>query len=76
MIGFVHPWAVVLLPLPALVHGLLLPFRQVQSGVRVPLFGQLVRISGETPGTGAVALRRRPWQTAVLVVCWLCIVLA
>jgi Ca-activated chloride channel family protein len=76
MISFVHPWAAVLLPLPALAHVLLPPFRQVQSGVRVPFFGQLVRVSGETPGNGAVAARRRPWQTTVLVVCWLCAVLA
>jgi Ca-activated chloride channel family protein len=76
VIDFVHPWALVLLPLPALVHVLLPPFRQVQSGVRVPFFGQLARISGETPGNGAVVSRRRPRQSAVLILCWLCIVLA
>jgi Ca-activated chloride channel family protein len=76
MITFVHPWATLLLPLPLLAYLLLPPFRQAQAGVRVPFFGLLARISGQTPHSGAVAARRDRWRTVVPVLCWLCALLA
>jgi Ca-activated chloride channel family protein len=76
MISFAHPWAWVVLPLPLLMHFLVPPYRQAQAGIRVPFFGLLVRLSGQAPERGAVAIRRGLWRGLVLVLCWLCVVLA
>jgi Ca-activated chloride channel homolog len=76
MIALVHPWAALLLPLPVLVYVLFPPFRQTKTGVRVPFFGLLARVSGETPESGAVASLRGRWQMVVLILCWLCTLLA
>ncbi len=75
MIELAHPWALLLLPLPALM--LLLPaYRESRDSVRVPFFDKLVRLSEQRPEPGAMILRRDRAQRVLVVFMWLCLVLA
>jgi len=76
VIGFAHPWLALLLPLPLLAHILLPPYKQAQAGLRVPFFTPIARIARQRPETGGVVARRPGWRLAVLVLCWLLVVLA
>ena len=52
-----HPWALALLPLPALVWFLVPPHRQPRQGLVVPFLDQLARLTGISPAEGAVVSR-------------------
>ena len=76
MIVLAHPWLALLLPLPLLVHVLLPPYRQAQSGLRVPFFQSLARTTGARPNASGLVARRPGWRTLVLALCWCLVVLA
>jgi len=75
MYELVHPWALVLLPLPLLMW-LLPAYRESRDSVRVPFFDKLVELSEQRPGSGATILRRNRVQRFLVGFMWLCLVLA
>lgn len=71
MLAFAYPWIALLAPLPLVVWWLLPAYPSRRTGLRVPFFGRLVALSGETPRHGGVVAPRRLLPLAVLVLCWL-----
>jgi Ca-activated chloride channel family protein len=74
VLEFAHPWAILLLPLPALSWWLLPPKRERTSALRVPFFAEVVAAAGSEPRAGAVILRRRRLQIGVALLVWLLLV--
>jgi len=71
VLSFAYPWLAALVPLPLLVPWLLPAYAERRRGVRVPFFGRLVSLTGQSPRAGAVVGRRGRWRGASLIVCWL-----
>ncbi|MEM6689250.1 MAG: VWA domain-containing protein [Planctomycetota bacterium] len=71
-----YPWLLVLLPLPLALRYLLPAHRTSTSGVRVPQFDLVVRVSGEEPSSGSSIRRRSFWQAAVYAFVWISLVIA
>jgi Ca-activated chloride channel family protein len=76
MLEFVHPWALLLTPLPVLVWWLAPPQRERVSAIRVPFFEQIASAAGSEARVGAVVMRRRWLQMAVAILVWLLLVAA
>jgi len=74
MFEFAYPWMFGLLLLPFFVRLLIKPYKEQREAVRVPFFEDLKRITGRTPGKGAVILRLRFFQKLMLPLAWLLIV--
>lgn len=75
MVELVHPWALLLLPLPLLMR-LLPAYKESRDSVRVPFFDKLVELSEQRPVTGAMILRRDRAQKFLVNFTWICLVLA
>jgi Ca-activated chloride channel family protein len=76
MLIFAYPWLATLVPLPVLVVWLWPPYAESLPAVRVPFFGRLVTLTGNTPRAGA-AVTRRGWpRTSLLIGGWLLTVAA
>jgi len=71
-----HPWALLLVVLPAVVLWLVPARRERIGALRAPFFGELIAAIGIEARPGAVVLRRNALQRVVLVLCWLLAVLA
>lgn len=69
VIEFAQPWAPLLLLLPVLVYAMP-AFRQAQDSLQVPFFQRLVRLTGETPRSGASIVRSGWLQRATLAISW------
>lgn len=76
MLSFAHLWLALLLPLPVLAYWLLPAYEIRHAAVRVPFFGELARLSGIAPRTGASVGRRGIWRVLALALCWMLVVLA
>ena len=76
MLELAHPWALALLPLPALVWWLMPAHREPVRALRVPFFSNFVSASGEVPRSGAVVIRRRALQMIPAVLIWALTVVA
>ncbi|MFT5571586.1 MAG: Ca-activated chloride channel family protein [Cryomorphaceae bacterium] len=76
MFELVHPYALSLVPLPFLIHWLLPAYRRRKNAIQVPFFESLVEISGEAPAKGAVVSKRRVFRGLILILIWLCTVVA
>lgn len=76
MLEFELPWMFALLPLPLLVRWWLPAHKHHQDAIRVPFFQQLVRLTGQKPGKGAVILERVLFQKLWLPVSWVLLVIA
>jgi Ca-activated chloride channel family protein len=70
MLSVAYPWLALLLPAPLAIHWLLPAYKTRRTAVRVPFFGELVRLSGATPREGASVGRRGTWRVLALVACW------
>ncbi len=75
MLEFVHPWALLLLPLPLLMR-LLPAYREQRDSVKVPFFQVLLNLSGQRPRTGAEVPQRRALQSLLVSLMWLALVSA
>ncbi|MEZ5569030.1 MAG: VWA domain-containing protein [Halioglobus sp.] len=74
MLELAHPWALLLLLLPAAM--LLLPaYRESRDSVKVPFFDKLVTLSEQRPQSGAMILRRDRAQRFLVGFMWCCLVL-
>ncbi len=76
MLEFVYPWMFVLLPVPVFIYWLVPAYKQTKDSIQVPFFGKLVDITGEKPSEGAVQLHRLKFQSIMLVIAWILIVVA
>ena len=75
MFELVHPWALLLLPLPLLMR-LLPAYKESRDSVKVPFFNKLVELSEQRPETGAMILRRDRAQLFLVNFMWLCLILS
>jgi Ca-activated chloride channel family protein len=69
-----HPWALLLLPLPALVWWLAPAQRERVSAMRVPFFQQIAAAAGSDARARAVVMRRRWLQLLVATLVWVLLV--
>lgn len=76
MLELLHPWVLILAPLPLLVWWLLPAHKEHVSAVRVPFFSAVAEVSGETAREGSVVLARRRIQMFVAVAVWLLLLAA
>ncbi|WP_223160938.1 VWA domain-containing protein [Salinicola aestuarinus] len=76
MLELAAPWALVLLPLPLLVHWLAPAHRRRTTALRLPFFQRYIAAAGVTPAAGARVLTRSRAMTAVLALGWGLLVLA
>lgn len=75
MIELAQPWALLLVALPLLMR-LLPAYRESRDSVRVPFFNKLVELSEEQPQAGAMILQRDGAQRLLVLLMWLCLVIA
>jgi Ca-activated chloride channel family protein len=71
-----YPWMFALLILPFLVRFFTKPYKEQREAVQAPFFDNLKKITGQTPGKGAVVLRPRFFQKIMLPLGWILIVFA
>ena len=76
MLTIAHPWLFLLLPLPWLIRRLLPAHHERKAAVRVPFMQRLSRLAGLQPGSGVAVARRPLSQWLVLILTWLCVVVA
>ena len=76
MLSFAHPSLALLLPLPLLVMWLVPAYATRSAAVRVPFFGELLRLTGAEARKGRTVDRRSLVRLLVLTFCWLLIVSA
>ena len=74
MLEFVHPLALLALPLPLLAWWLLPARRQSVGALRVPFFDQIVAAAGVEARQGSVVLRRGWLQMFIAVCAWVMLV--
>ncbi|AZO76445.1 MULTISPECIES: VWA domain-containing protein [unclassified Bosea (in: a-proteobacteria)] len=71
MLTFVYPWLALLVPLPIAVWLLLPAHASNRTGLRVPFFDRLARLTGQQPHRGGVVAPRRTFPLIVLILSWL-----
>ncbi|WP_065375510.1 vWA domain-containing protein [Ensifer adhaerens] len=71
-----HAWALIFLPLPFVVWGLLPPYREQSAAVRIPFFKDITAAANLGPTEGSVVPRTNLGQKAIAPICWALIVLA
>lgn len=76
MLDLVHPWLLILLPMPLLVHWFVPAWREARPAVRVSFMARLSRLTGREPAEGSAVARSGLLRTLMLVVCWVLLVLA
>lgn len=76
MLELVHPWVLLLLPLPILVNYLLPAYRKRKAAIKVPFFTRLVELSGAEPSHGAVVSQRIFYRLLTMMLIWFCIIIA
>lgn len=76
MLVLAYPWALLLMPLPALVWWFAPPYREIKRGLRVPFLDKLSRLTGQSASDGAVVRSSSLLEKVVLVIIWTSIVIA
>jgi len=76
VLQFEFLWAILLLPLPIVVFWLTGEYRDTSQALRTPVFKRVINLTGQTPETVAVALRKGRLQKANGLVSWILIVIA
>lgn len=71
MLSFAYPWLFLLLPLPLLIWFGLPAYAERRTGLRVPFFDTLSRLSGQQPFSGGVVAPRKLGRLLVLILTWL-----
>ena len=71
-----HPWVLLLLPLPLAAWRWLPPYHERVEALHVPFFAPVAKITGEVPAPGAVVLRRGLAEKLLLPLAWALVVLA
>lgn len=76
MLELARPWALLFVPLPLPVMWLARPLRRRLGSVRIPFFHEVAAVLGLTLQHGAMVLRGRPIERALVGAMWLCVVTA
>ncbi|WP_110656534.1 VWA domain-containing protein [Salinicola halimionae] len=76
MIELATPLALLLLPLPLLIHWLVPARKRRMSALRMPFFRRYVEAAGVTPAEGAQVVTRSKMLWLVGILCWLLLVVA
>jgi Ca-activated chloride channel family protein len=76
MFELAYPWMYTLLVLPFIVRLIIKPYKEQREAIQAPFFENLRKITGQTPGKGAVVLRPRMFQKLMLPLAWILIVTA
>lgn len=76
MLELVHPWMLLLLPLPWLVNRILPAYRKREEAIKAPFFQKLAELSGEQPSRGAIISNRPIYRMVLMIFMWGCIVVA
>ncbi len=76
MIVFERTWPLIFLLLPFVIHFVMNAYHTPRAALRVSVFKQLVNLSGNEPGKGALILRRNLLQQLVLLLSWLSVIAA
>lgn len=74
MFEFDQPLALLLLPLPLLVHCLVPAYKERVSSVRFPFFRELASAAGQDPTPGSVVIARSLFQYMVPILVWVLLV--
>lgn len=69
-----HPWVLLLLPLPLAAWRWLPPYHERVEALHVPFFAPVAKITGEVPAPGAVVLRRGLAEKLLLPLAWALVV--
>ncbi|WP_086980850.1 vWA domain-containing protein [Vibrio aphrogenes] len=75
-LDFISPQWFWVLPLPILVYWFVPAYRTKRTAIKVPFFDLLINALGEEPSEGATQLKPSWWQRIILLVSWLCVVIA
>lgn len=73
---FANPLWFWLLPLPILIFLFVPAYRTKHTAIKVPFFDLLIEALGEEPSKGATQLKASWWQRTILLVSWICLVIA
>jgi Ca-activated chloride channel family protein len=76
MLVLVHPWLLLLLPLPLLLRRLLPAYREDRRALRLPWFQRIARLSGQYTHRDSGVIRTPRWQGLALLLLWALLVLA
>jgi len=76
VIELVFPYALLLLPAPALVWWLVPPHRVRVTGLRIPFFRRIAAVLGEEPRSGSVVRRRQWLETSIALLVWIALIVA
>lgn len=71
MFELTHPWALLLIPLPVLVHFLAPAYRQREAALRLPFFRSLADAAGSKVEQGSVVVTRSRLQLVSAVAIWI-----
>jgi Ca-activated chloride channel homolog len=72
----VHPWVLLLLPLPLAAWRWLPAYHERVAALHAPFFAALAKVTGEVPAEGSVVLRRGWPEKLILPIAWILAVLA
>ena len=72
----VHPWALLLLPVPLAAWWWLPAYHERVAALHAPFFAALAKVTGEAPAEGSVVLRRGRPEKFILPIAWVLAVLA
>jgi len=76
MITLAWPWVFICLPLPLLVYWLCKPAHREEAALSVPFYQRLTSLSQTAVAPSAAFRSRRKLPLILLLLCWLCLVLA
>lgn len=76
MFTFSYIWVFLLLPLPLLVWKFSRPHREERPAVQTPFFDELVELSGQVPGSGAIVRKQSLLRQIIVSLCWVLLVAA
>ncbi|MGF1694494.1 VWA domain-containing protein [Vibrio lamellibrachiae] len=76
MLDITYPWAFVLTIAPLIVFALTPAKNARQTATQIPHFKMLVEVSGKQPQQGVVSVNRTRTQRSMLILGWLCLVIA
>ena len=76
MLDLGHPWLLVLLPLPLIVHWFVPAYREPRSAVQVSFLPLIARLTGQQPASGSAVARGGIVRAIMIGITWAALVLA
>ncbi len=76
MFTFSYIWIFLLLPLPLILRKLTKPYQEKRQAIQAPFFDELVELSGQKPGAGAVVPKQTLVRQIITSLAWVLLVAA